>query len=827
MDDLAALIKISAEIGQALKSPRRCRSLFKKCAMSYDQIIRIFNRTQSVESSDPVPLNPPSTTPIEPFLVDFSAAAASNNNDDSPSSIPAEQATKVVEQEDDNVSDGDRNRNKKSRTDFSEEDLDEYNTDSDLEPVKTYSLFSSPQIDKNNNDDADTANREREDAIVDEAFQKFEKVFPSTAGKSKYNKKQESTISNKVRQPVRQQPASSEEEESNESFSGSAERPNNQQQSDYAHRSSSEIDNQDTEEVEMEVPEKKVKTKPSSQVVKENAEIAGEVDETEDDSDAEIPSSEIGKKPEDETAIVNKPAGVEIESSSEEASEEDHPKKNNNKIQNVQAELYTRDDENDGFNTYGFYPQVRPTFTKPITKSVKSKGKKRKGNKKGQKGEKPQNDQNSSEEERPDAEKFMPPHGSQFYQALQQVNDGKGGDVIPGKSYNKNKKSKRKQIGSEPERYQDYDGKPGYSNYGGEGQQEYGGYGPPQTEDQGPPSIFQSIMGWFSRGSKSTQGVDEGQYQGGGSYFGGNKEHQPYREPYSNKPGKYPSSGSGQDGQDGYGPGRYPSREPHSANNDRYPSPSRQPTRGRYPQPPRPQGRGDESSEEEEEDEEEEDDHQVQPSKREVQHQKRRHPSQSSKSHDLSSSLTVSGPPPPLVIVPHGQEPDYPLSQRNPTKNSSTKSKQQQKPKQKEENSDESKETSSEEVQPKSKSQSKKSPHKKQSKPDDDKIFSGIFASAAEIDKQNVREKEHDDRENASLLLSTFDSITNTFSTSADKITDWSEEDNPKKKINVASLASNQQKGKYRVNKNKTKHTNLPVSLEVDKNESEEEEEDK
>jgi len=182
VNDLAALIRISADIGLTLRSPKKCRTLFNKCTMSHEQIVDLFNQTL-IAVTTPSTSNSPSvpTTKRAKVTTTLAAAVTSDETPEASSSLSTVQQALTPTQRTSTttllttsrpttsttVDDG--NRSSKSRHDFSDEDV-EYMTDTEIAPVQTYALFV--------NDAPEDAGKTVENVDVHETFKQYANAFP-------------------------------------------------------------------------------------------------------------------------------------------------------------------------------------------------------------------------------------------------------------------------------------------------------------------------------------------------------------------------------------------------------------------------------------------------------------------------------------------------------------------------------------------------------------------------------------------------------------------------------------------------------------------------
>lgn len=200
VNDLAALIRISADIGLTLRNPRKCRTLFNKCTMSHEQVVDLFNQTllavttpaSNALQSSPVPTTKrakvtttthvtststdhSSTTMQEPILTKRPVILVYKPTSTSAAPSPPAVVTTpvpVTTPRPTTTTTDDGNRSSKSRHDFSDEDV-EYLTDTEIQPVQTYALFV--------NDAPEDSVKTAEEINVQETFKKYANAFPADA----------------------------------------------------------------------------------------------------------------------------------------------------------------------------------------------------------------------------------------------------------------------------------------------------------------------------------------------------------------------------------------------------------------------------------------------------------------------------------------------------------------------------------------------------------------------------------------------------------------------------------------------------------------------
>ncbi|ODM93403.1 hypothetical protein Ocin01_13284 [Orchesella cincta] len=180
VNDLAALIRISADIGLTLRSPHKCRTLFNKCTMSHEQIVDLFNQTLmavTTPASDNINANVVSTqtTRIKVHTTQASPVTEEQQGTEVSEITTASQApsTTSASTTSSPTTTTIDNRNSKSRHDFSDEDV-EYMTDTEIQPVATYALFVNDPVD-------DNMRTAETDVNVQDTFKKYANTFPAEA----------------------------------------------------------------------------------------------------------------------------------------------------------------------------------------------------------------------------------------------------------------------------------------------------------------------------------------------------------------------------------------------------------------------------------------------------------------------------------------------------------------------------------------------------------------------------------------------------------------------------------------------------------------------
>ncbi|CAL8091102.1 unnamed protein product [Orchesella dallaii] len=175
VNDLAALIRISADIGLTLRSPRKCRTLFNKCTMTHEQIVDLFNQTLMAVTTPATDTKVGSTSTKVKVHTTQSAPAADEDATEvveitTASQAPSTTSASTTSSPTTTTID---NRASKSRHDFSDEDV-EYMTDTEIQPVATYALFVNDPVD-------DTMRTAETDVNVQETFKKYANTFPAEA----------------------------------------------------------------------------------------------------------------------------------------------------------------------------------------------------------------------------------------------------------------------------------------------------------------------------------------------------------------------------------------------------------------------------------------------------------------------------------------------------------------------------------------------------------------------------------------------------------------------------------------------------------------------